>query len=78
MGTLSELADEVRGDPRTTKSKVDDILNGLDDSDRDVLEGLLRDAQVSPHRLSRALAPKGIQVSPTALNRWRDLNGVAP
>jgi hypothetical protein len=58
------------------QSTVDVAINGLSGEDKDDLVCALRNATISPSVISEVLKENGIDVSRTAILRWRKRVGI--
>lgn len=59
------------------KSRIADILESLDDTDRKILLKALDDKAWSANALAKALTERGLQVSDTVIQRYRQANDLA-
>lgn len=72
------LADDLKAGPpqRAYRLRVDELLDELEPADRTELARVLADLAWNARRVSEVLGRNGHRVSPTAVSRWREVNGV--
>lgn len=74
------IAKQVASMPPPTvepkRSKVDSILDSLDDEDRTIVLAWLHDPAVGEEAIERNLYKAGIGCSDSTIRRWRRLQGI--
>ena len=76
---MGKLLDQIHATPVNSggfQSTVDVAINGLVGEDKDDLVCALRNATISPSVISEVLKQNGIDVSRTAILRWRKREGI--
>jgi hypothetical protein len=76
MGKLLEQIEATPVNSGGKHSTVDLAIQQLQGEDRDDLVCALRNATISPTVLSQVLANNSIEVSRTAIIRWRTREGI--
>lgn len=76
MGKLLKQIEATPVNAGGKHSTVDLALQKLQGEDRDDLLCALRNATISASVLSQVLAKNSIQVTRTAINRWRNREGI--
>lgn len=75
MGKLAERHDErCRSGP--VGSKMQRILDRMDDDDRELLLSWLHDDEIGDKRIEGWLRDAGIDVSDSSIMKWRRANGI--
>jgi hypothetical protein len=59
------------------RSRIAEILESLDDKDRQILLNALDDKAWSTHALAKALTDRGLKISDTVIQRYRQANDLA-
>jgi hypothetical protein len=62
---------------REYKSRINEILESLDAKDREILLNALDDKAWSASALAKALTERGLTVSDTVIQRYRQTNDLA-
>ena len=76
---MGKLLDQIQATPVNSgglQSTVDVAINGLSGEDKDDLVCALRNVTISPSVISEVLKDNGIDVSRTAILRWRKREGI--
>ena len=76
---MGKLLDQIQATPVNSgglQSTVDVAINGLSGEDKDDLVCALRNVTISPSVISEVLKDTGIDVSRTAILRWRKREGI--
>lgn len=63
--------------PRKTQGRIAEILESLDDKDREILLNALDDKAWSSSALAKALTARGVKVSESVIQRYRQANDLA-
>jgi hypothetical protein len=69
------LADDIAALPKR-KLGIGDVLDRLDDKDREALLGVLREPAYSDNTVAALLNRNGYDLSAAAVGSWRRRNGV--
>jgi hypothetical protein len=59
---------------RKTQSRINEILEKLDEKDREILLNALADKAWSGPALAKALTDRGLKISDTVIQRYRQAN----